>query len=134
MRNVIGLAVFAAAMCGQAQAQEGDGNFVIVHKAGPRFSETVDYPDMRKAHRDLYVGFAESCKTLFGGRFAGDTPLGFTVFVHGVDEAAIKTAVEADPAITGGFIALEYRYLDVQFGDISPVQPACKSTGEDDGS
>ena len=128
------IGVLPAAAQSDAQPSAGGEHFVVFNQAGPKFDQIRERPDLIEAHRGLYDGFADDCLTLFGGRLAGDTPLGFRVFVAGVDEDAVKARAEADPAVAEDYIALDYRKLHVQYGDLSSLDPDCQIPENDGGT
>ncbi|MGB6319377.1 MAG: hypothetical protein WBG08_12110 [Litorimonas sp.] len=92
--------------------------FSVIHTAGLQIERLFGEEDMRDAHRGLYTDFAAECLTLFGGAYRGGDPLGITVFRPGVDENALRARIEADPAVTAGAVAIEYRSFDFQHGQL----------------
>lgn len=107
---------------GQTPVQK---HFVVFNKAGAKFADIGARTELVTAHRDVYKAFADACWTLAGGRLTGDSPLGMTIFAVGVDEVEVKKRVEADPAVSGGYIAVDYRVLEIQMGTLPATRNDC---------
>ncbi|MEM7727957.1 MAG: hypothetical protein AAF311_01645 [Pseudomonadota bacterium] len=123
VRPVLLMSMIAVAGCTSADAPTPAASlegpfFAVIHTAGPQVERLFAEEEMRDAHRGLYTDFASECLTLFGGAYRGGDPLGITVFRHGVDEDALRTRVEADPAVTAGAVAIAYRSFDFQHGQL----------------
>ncbi len=115
----------SATLASGAAAQPANTHFVVFNAPGPNAAALADKPDIIAAHRAVYRAYADACLTLAGGRLAGATPLGVTIFIADVDEAAIKEALEKDPAVVEGYISLDYRTLEIQMGALPTSRPDC---------
>ena len=121
------LSIFGA-LAAAAAAPAPQKHFVVLNGAGANFAQLRERPEMIAKHRAVYDEFARRCLTLAGGRLAGDTPLGITIFAVGVDESEIKKAVESDPAVREGFTTVEYRVFEVQRGALPERRTDCTPT------
>lgn len=117
------LSLFASA-AGQP-ADDVSKRFAVLNSAGENFSEIRERPDLIEAHRGVYEALEADCLIALGGALQGETPLGLTIFVEDVDEDAVRRRVEADPAVEGGYIALDYRVFFIQRGDLPAVAENC---------
>ncbi|MEO1013882.1 MAG: hypothetical protein AAFX08_01705 [Pseudomonadota bacterium] len=117
----------------RVSAQEAEAvarRFVVLNLAGDKFAEISGRPDLVEAHRAVYEAFDAECMVVLGGALRGDTPLGMTIFAVGVDEAAVRARVEADPAVSQGYIAVEFRELSIQRGAVAESPPGCSVNDE----
>lgn len=124
MSVIAALAVATAAFAQEAPQR----HFVVMITGGEKFAELQNHPDLLKTHRAIYLDFARKCWTLAGGLLEGEAPVGVTIFAIGVDEAKIKTLVEADPAVIGGYLGIEYRTLEIRMGALPRARAECKPT------
>lgn len=107
--------VLAAASIAPAAAQPAqtvsaaDLQLVVFNRPGAKWAERATATPLLLAHRNLYLEMAERGEIVLGGRFTGEPMLGMSLFDSAVDETEVRKRLEADPAVTGGYIALEFR-------------------------
>ena len=90
---------------------------VVFNRPGDKWADRAAATPLLLAHREIYRKLAESGEIVFSGRFVGEPLLGMSVFDAAVDKAKIQKHLESDPAVTGGYIALEFRAFATNFGN-----------------
>jgi hypothetical protein len=93
---------------------------VVFTRPCEKWAERAEAVPLLLAHRDIYLKLAESGEILFSGRFVGEPLLGLSVFDASVDTEKVRKHLENDPAVTGDYIALEFRTFVSTFGKFSP--------------
>ncbi|HEV7232604.1 MAG TPA: hypothetical protein VGN36_00065 [Sphingorhabdus sp.] len=100
---------------GTQQVSASSLQLVVFNRPGEKWAERAKATPLLLAHRDIYLKLAESGDIVFSGRFVGEPLLGMSIFNASVDEAAIQKQLESDPAVTAGYIALEFRLFAANF-------------------
>lgn len=107
-----------------AQAQASATQLVVFNRPGANWDRRASAAPALVAHRDLYRMLAGRGDIVFSGRFGGEPLLGMAMFAPGIDEAAVRRRLEADPAVASGYVALEFRHFQVAFGALArPARP-----------
>lgn len=122
MLKLLLAAVIATAPTPPAAAQTtqtvsaSDLQLVVFNRPGPKWAERASVTPLLLAHRDLYLEMAKRGEIILSGRFTGEPLLGLSLFASSANETDVRKRLEADPAVTGGYIALEFRTFVRNFG------------------
>jgi hypothetical protein len=120
----IGPAAAAQPSAAPTHAQAASTQLVVFNRPGANWERRASAAPVLVAHRDLYRMLADRGDIVFSGRFAGEPLLGMAMFTPGIDGAAVRRRLEADPAVVAGYVALEFRHFQVAFGALArPAGP-----------
>lgn len=135
----LGVAILlAAAAPAAAQAQSAEQRITadqlqvaVFNRPGPNWEKRAEAASLLLAHRNLYRALAEDGQILCSGRFLGEPGLGISFFACGADAVAIRQRLEADPAVTNGYVALQFRNFLRSFAPPCPAPTSSKEKRHD---